>query len=141
MRILFVLFVSFFLPYHLEAQSSAETMIRKILSNQETAWNNGDLKTYMSGYWNNDSLMFIGKTGIKYGWQTTFDSYMKNYPDAESMGTLTFEVIEIKKLSPIYYYVTGKWMLTRSIGNLFGHFTLLFKNINGNWKIISDHSS
>lgn len=141
MRILFFLFVSFSFPYHLEAQSSAETMIRKILSNQETAWNNGDLKTYMSGYWKNDSLMFIGKTGIKYGWNTTFDSYMKSYPDAESMGTLTFDIIEIKKLSPIYYYVTGKWMLTRSIGNLFGHFTLLIKNINGNWKIISDHSS
>jgi hypothetical protein len=57
------------------------------------------------------------------------------------MGKLSFDIIVIKKLSPEYYYVVGKWMLKRSIGDLNGHYNLLFKKINGSWLIIADHSS
>lgn len=141
MRRLFLILAVCLITYSSFAQTSAENNIREILNQQEAAWNAGNLPLYMSGYWQSDSLMFIGKTGVKYGWQTTLDSYKRNYPDAESMGTLTFNILEIKKLSNTYYYVTGKWLLSRTIGDLFGHFTLLFKNINGKWKIISDHSS
>jgi hypothetical protein len=47
----------------------------------------------------------------------------------------------LKRLSKEYYHVTGKWFLKRSIGDLSGHFTLLFRKINNKWVIISDHSS
>jgi len=47
----------------------------------------------------------------------------------------------VKKLSKEYYHVTGKWFLERSIGNIGGHYTLLFRKINGRWVIVSDHSS
>jgi hypothetical protein len=35
----------------------------------------------------------------------------------------------------------GKWMLKRNAGDLSGHYNLLIKRINGEWKIITDHSS
>ena len=85
--------------------------------------------------------MFIGKTGVTYGWQNTLNNYKKGYPDAAAMGKLKFNILHVKKLSSLYYSVVGKWFLTRSIGNVDGHFTLLFKKIRGNWLIISDHSS
>ena len=54
---------------------------------------------------------------------------------------LTFTLIQVKQLSPEYFHVTGKYYLTRTIGDASGHFTLMFRKINGKWVIISDHSS
>jgi hypothetical protein len=39
------------------------------------------------------------------------------------------------------YFVVGNWHLKRTIGNLQGIFSLLFKKINGEWFIAADHSS
>ena len=122
-------------------QSGDELTIRKVLSDQVNAWNKGDIVGFMQGYWKNDSLMFIGKSGINWGWQKTLENYKKGYPDTTAMGKLSFNIIVVKKLSPEYYYVVGKWMLTRSIGDLSGHYNLLFRKISGSWFIIADHSS
>ncbi len=123
------------------AQSKCENGIRGILHEQTAAWNRGDIPAFMNGYWQHDSLMFIGKNGIVYGWQQTLDNYKKNYPSPDAMGKLSFDIIKVDKLSSKYYSVIGKWMLVRSIGDVSGHFSLLFKKINGQWKIVSDHSS
>ncbi len=118
-----------------------EIIIRKILDDQTKAWNRGDIEGFMQGYWKNDSLLFIGKSGINRGWQRTLNNYKKGYPDTTAMGKLAFDIVLVKRLSPEYYYVVGKWMLTRSIGDLNGYYNLLLKKINGQWVIIADHSS
>jgi len=123
------------------SQATDEFTIRKVLDSQTESWNKGDIKGFMQGYWKDDSLMFIGKNGIHWGWQTTLENYKKNYPDTAAMGRLSFDIILVKKLSPEYFYVVGKWMLSRSIGDLSGHYNLLFKKINGQWFIIADHRS
>ena len=122
-------------------QSKNESAISNILNTQASAWNRGDIEGFMKGYWENDSLMFIGKTGITYGWKKTLENYKKSYPDTVRMGKLAFTIIDIKDLSPKFIHVAGKWHLHRSVGDLEGYFTLLFKKINGRWMIIADHSS
>ncbi len=133
----FVLFTT----SELVAQSTHEKEIRKILDTQIAAWNRGDIDNFMKGYWENDSLMFIGKSGVTYGWTNTLNNYKKGYPDTASMGKLTFTLLQVKKLSKEYYHITGKWFLKRSIGDMGGHYTLLFRKIEGQWVIVSDHSS
>jgi len=123
------------------AQSIDEKQITHILQLQEAAWNNGNLEKFMHGYWQNDSLMFIGKNGITYGYHATLNNYKKNYPDTAYMGKFTSTILQIKKLSKEYYFVVGKWFLQRSVGNIQGHYTLLFRKIKGEWVIIADHSS
>lgn len=49
-----------------------ETAIRKVLASQTAAWNRGDIDGFMIGYWENDSLMFIGKSGVTFGWNNNF---------------------------------------------------------------------
>ena len=115
--------------------------IREVLNKQSKAWNKGNIEEFMEGYWKNDSLMFIGKNGINWGWKKTLENYKRSYPDTVAMGKLSFTIIVIKKLSAEYYYVVGKWLLTRTVGDLSGHFDLLFKKISGRWLIIADHSS
>lgn len=123
------------------AQSKDELEIRNILNQQNIAWNGGDLVKFMQPYWQSDSLMFIGKSGITYGWQQTLDNYKRSYPDAAAMGKLNFTLLHVKRLSVLYFSVVGKWHLTRTAGDVNGYFTLLFKRIKNNWVIVSDHSS
>jgi len=78
---------------------------------------------------------------VNRGWQKTLENYKRSYPDTTSMGKLSFDIILVKPLSKKYYYVVGKWMLKRSIGDLSGYYNLLFKKVNGEWVIIADHSS
>ena len=118
-----------------------ETEVRNVLAKQNAAWNRGDVDAFMFGYWENDSLMFIGKSGITYGYKNTLANYKRNYPDTTAMGKLTFTLIQVKQLSREYFHVTGKYYLTRTIGDASGHFTLVFRKIDGKWVIISDHSS
>ena len=123
------------------SQSKDETEIRSVLTKQTESWNKGNIESFMTTYWHSDSLLFIGKSGIKWGWQTTLENYKKNYPDTTAMGKLDFTILLVKKLSADYYYVVGKWHLKRSIGDLSGHYDLLFRKIKGQWFIIADHSS
>lgn len=125
----------------IKAQNKNEIAIKKMLAAQEVAWNNGDLEKFMIGYWNNDSLLFIGKNGPKYGYNTTLENYKKGYGDTTKMGKFTSTILNIKKLSNKYYFVVGKWFLKRTIGDVSGHYTLLIKKINGKWVIVADHSS
>ncbi len=140
----FLLFaICFFTIIFSRAQSKDEMEIRNALAVQDKAWNAGDINGFMQTYWQSDSLMFIGKSGVTYGWQNTFDNYKKAYPDVATMGKLSVTYIEMKRLSVLYYHVVGKWHLERSEskGNQEGHFTLLLKKIKGKWVIVSDHSS
>ena len=132
---------SLFLSLICFGQSKEEQAIRKILADQTGAWNRGDIEAFMQPYWKSDSLMFIGKSGVVWGWQNTLDNYKKGYPDTAAMGKLAFDIIQVKKLSDKYYSVVGKWMLKRSVGDLSGHYTLLLERKKGRWVIISDHSS
>lgn len=141
MKHLIILLVLVTCLFNANAQSSDEKYIRQLLKEQTESWNNNDLDGFMKGYWNNDSLLFVGKSGPNYGYQTTLSNYKKNYPDAAAMGTLRFDILQMKRLSVMYYFVLGKFYLDRTIGDAQGHFTLLFKKIKGKWVIVSDHSS
>ena len=134
-------FILFTLFYSVSfAQIRDENSVRAVLEEQQKAWNNGDLEAFMQGYWKNDSLKFVGKSGVTYGWTKMLAHYKKSYPDKATMGKLNFTLLHLKPLSAQYYFVIGKWHLERTVGNLEGYFTLLFEKINEQWQIIVDHT-
>ena len=142
MKNIIVLFVFLMLATNTIAQKSNDSLlVIKTLDEQTAAWNNGDIDAYMETYWKSDSLLFIGKNGPTYGWELTKKNYKKGYPDTAAMGKLRFELIQMKRLSVAYYSVVGKWFLKRSIGDIGGAFTLIFRKVKGKWLIIQDHSS
>ena len=140
-KVIYLFLMTFILASAAIAQSKDEQIVRTLIEEQRQAWNTGDKEKFMQTYWQSDSLMFIGKSGITYGWQKTLDNYKKGYPDTAAMGKLDFDLLEVKRLSVMYFFVVGKWHLTRSIGDVGGHFTLLFKKIKNKWVIVADHSS
>lgn len=124
------------------AQTADSTAIHNIMNEQIKAWNNGNIDDFMKTYWKNDSLVFVGTEAPTYSWQTTLEHYKQSYPDTATMGKLSFNLIQIRSLSTEYYFVIGGWHLKRNKEkDLGGYFTLLFRKINGEWKIVVDHTS
>lgn len=124
-----------------QKENKMKPVIEKIMHEQQVAWNKGDLDAFMLSYWNSDSLKFIGKNGITYGWKSTLANYKKSYPDKATMGELTFTIISVEELSKTSCYVIGKWDLKREKGDVGGYYTLLWKKIDGKWVIVIDHTS
>ena len=141
MEKIFVILLYMLFSANVFSQTTDEQKIKDAMTEQLNAWNAGDIDRYMETYWHSDSLMFIGKSGPTYGFEKTKANYKKGYPDTAAMGKLDFEIISMKRLSVMYYSVVGKWHLKRSIGDIGGAFTLLFKKIKKKWVIIQDHSS
>lgn len=135
------LFALLFVPLISFSQSKDEKQILDLLSSQTKAWNAGDFDAFMVGYVNSDSLMFIGKSGITYGYAATLNNYRKSYAGADRMGKLSFEILHLKKLGRKNYLVVGKWSLKRTAGDVGGYYTLTFEKQKGSWVIIADHSS
>ena len=104
-------------------------------------WNAGDLENFMHNYWESDSLKFIGKSGVTYGWQASLDRYLTSYPDKSKQGTLKFDFLHLEKIEQNHYFQVGKYTLFREADTLSGHFTLLWQKIDGDWRIVADHSS
>ncbi|MEO9871746.1 YybH family protein [Ekhidna sp.] len=140
MRKLFFLIIILFF-FKASSQNHDELAIREVLAQQQKCWNMGDLDCFMEGYWKSDDLVFIGSSGITYGWQKTLDNYKKSYPNKSAMGELAFELLILEPLSDDFWSVIGKWNLKRDNDNPKGHFSLIFRRLGDDWVIVSDHSS
>ena len=125
------------------AQSGADRkVILATLDRQTTDWNAGNIDAFMHGYWESDSLMFVGKNGVTYGYENTYQGYLKRYPDRATMGTLKFDILNVSFPGKGVAFVVGKWHLTRpEAGDVGGHYTLLWRKIKGKWTIVCDHTS
>ncbi len=136
-----IVFLLFF-TQKTKAQTADKAAILKLMTEQESNWNAGNIPAFMEGYWKSDSLAFVGSKGPTYGWQNTLDGYNRRYPDRATMGTLKFTILKLQILDKTVGFVIGQWHLTRpEKGDVGGHFTLVFKKIKGKWLIISDHTS
>jgi len=128
--------------FAVKAQTAKDKQaILNVLESQRLAWNKGDVETFMSGYIKSDSLLFVGQNGPTYGWQKTLNNYKKTYPDKAAMGILTFGIKKVEFLAKDVAFVLGSWHLQRQNDEPNGFYTLLFKKINGEWKVAVDHSS
>ena len=116
--------------------------LKKILTRQAEAWNRGDLQSFMQTYWKSDELTFSSGGTTTRGWQATLDNYKKGYAPPKEMGQLNFDQLEISLLNPNAALILGDWHLTMDEGDdRDGNFSLVVKKVDGQWKIIHDHSS
>jgi beta-aspartyl-peptidase (threonine type) len=141
MRVLFVLLI---LPFPCPAVDDGEVKktIRAVILAQEEAWNRGDLKGFMAGYWNSEKLTFYSGKDIKQGWQATFDRYRARYQaPGQEMGKLDFSDLEVDLLTPEQALVRGRWKLDRKADTLEGLFTLLMRKFPEGWRVVHDHTS
>ena len=126
-----------------ETSDGARTAIRKVMEEQQAAWNRHDLEGFMAGYWNSPELTFFSGAHESKGWQAALDRYKKNYQGAgHEMGKLEFANLRIEMLGPEAAFVRGEFHLTIPDGKTpHGLFTLIFREFPEVWKIVHDHSA
>lgn len=115
-----------------------EAAIRQVMSDQEEAWDRGDIEGFMAGY--SDSVCFVSRRGTTCGKAEVTANYRKNYPDKAAMGDLTFDQSEILNAGVDNAWCTGMWRLIRSQDTLHGGFSLLWERRTEGWRILRDHS-
>ena len=114
------------------------TQVLHTMESQQNAWNSGDLDAFMVGYWESDSLLFIGSRGVSSGYTTTLENYKKSYPNKDAMGTLTFNNRSWTQISENAGLLIGSWRISEEAH---GMYSLIWKKIDGRWVIVVDHSS
>ena len=77
------------------AAATPEAEIRQALSDQEAAWNKGDLAAFVQYY--SPESVFIGKE-VARGNEQVLARYEKNYPTAEKRGRLEYSELEVRVL-------------------------------------------
>ena len=130
-----------FTSYSVAQEHKSITKVKAILQKQADYWNKGDIDGFMQDYWRSDKLQFIGSKGVTYGWQKTKENYQKGYPDKATMGFLTFDILDVTRLSRKAIMMTGKFHLKREMGDAEGHFLVIWRKIKRKWVIVADHSS
>jgi len=140
MKIIFLFLTIGLLACQNESENVPE-IINGIMHEEAEAWNKGDVEGFMKGYWQNDSLAFIGSRGLTFGYENVLNNYKKSYPSKAEMGTLHLNNELFRSLSHNSYWVAGQWKLYRETDTVGGYYTLVWRKIDGNWVIISDHSS
>ena len=117
--------------------------INDLMYEQEESWNKGNIEDFMKKYWKNDSLIFIGKSRINYGWNKTTSNYKKSYPSRNSMGLLHFNNIKCLPINDTTHIISGQWNISRldSSKNIGGYYSLMWIKKEDGWRIVYDHTS
>jgi len=121
--------------------TSDRAAIIKALTDQQTAWNQADIDTFLKTYWRSPDVTFSGTSGIVRGWDAVLARYKNTYADSEAMGQLQFSQLEFRFLGPDAALVLGHWHLTRTKGDVSGVFSLVWQRFPEGWHIIHDHTS
>lgn len=119
-------------------QDPADALIRRVMAEQEAAWDRGDIPAFMDGY--ADDICFIGMSGRTCGKEKVKANYQEHYPDRAAMGDLRFGIHEVVMAGTGHAWATGTWELIRTADTLGGGFSLLWRRDANGWRIIRDHT-
>jgi ketosteroid isomerase-like protein len=116
--------------------------VKKALGEQISAWNNGDLEKAMSYYWNSAEILWVSKAGIMKGYQPVLEDFKKEFADTSKMGTYSYELLHIEKVSGTAVYFVIRWKIVLNNQKIMGGVSSqLWKKIKGNWVITAEHAS
>ena len=115
--------------------------IRAVFESGCAAWNRGDIDGYLAVYWNSDNVRWISDGTVVYGFETIASAYKDRFDSPDNMGTLEVADLDIQLLGENDALVFGAWIQTTHADRRHGVFTDHVKKINGEWLIVSDHSS
>lgn len=125
---------------------SVRIQIEERLKNAVTAWNSGDLDTYMDVYLKSEFVTLIPDDGHIWGIGKIRQHYAEQIGKS---GKISFHVVEVIPLGTKdgaeYAFVSGHFTVVnegRHAHNESGNFTLLMMRFgNDTWYVFKDHSA
>ena len=120
---------------------TSDAAVTDVLERLVAAWNRGDIETVLDAYWKDDGVRFASGSDVIYGFAAIEKRFHEAYPDPAAMGRLEFSGLEIARPSDTAAVVFGRWQIARDVGELEGLFTVHLRRLDGQWVIVSDHTS
>jgi ketosteroid isomerase-like protein len=135
-----LLFVISFSSTNTYGQSKDRKAIMEVMEKEIEYWNSGNIEGYVSLYAPVDSVRMIYTQGATYGRDSILAFYKKYWPK-ERMGQLSFDGIQLERISNDYYFNSGFFHVKLPDGRMVnGRFSGLMRKIKGRWYIYTDHS-
>ncbi len=118
--------------------------IEAVLHRQQSAWNRGDIESFMAeGYWQSSELSFYSAGRVSKGFDSVLAGYIRRYREGGAeTGQLEFSELDIDVLSADAAVVRGRWDVDFAAKtDVGGLFTIIFRKTDGAWRIVHDHTS
>ena len=115
--------------------------IRALFESGCAAWNRGDIDGYLAYYWHSDKVRWVSEGTVRYGFEAIAAGFKARFASPDNMGRLEVANLEIQLLKESDALVFGAWIQTTRTARRHGIFTVQMKRIDGEWLIVSDHSS
>jgi uncharacterized protein (TIGR02246 family) len=120
------------------AATPAAAPAEQWLARQAAAWNAGDLDGFCALY--EEDAVFVTPSGVTRGRQAVLERYRARYKDRAAMGTLSFEVLDVRELGEMRS-VAARWVLKYADRPEASGYTLLVMKRHGDgWRIVQDAS-
>jgi len=115
--------------------------IRALFESACAAWNCGDIDGYLANYWHSDKVRWVSEGIVRYGFEAIAATCKARFDSPDNMGRLEVANLEIQLPGESDALVFGAWTQTTRTARRHGVFTVHMKKIDGDWLIVSDHSS
>ena len=115
--------------------------IRAVFESGCAAWNRSDIDGYLATYWNSDKVRWVSEGTVHYGFEAIAAGFKDRFDSPDNMGRLEVANLEIQLLGENDALVFGAWIQTTPAARRHGVFTVHVKKMDGEWLIVSDHSS
>ena len=118
--------------------------VQAMLARSAAAWNRRDLAGFVGDYAPESTTTFVSDGHVRHG----FDWIRQHYAPTFAPGgrtphdSLRFAEIEARALGDRFILATARYTLFRGDSvTSSGPFTLILQRLNGQWKIVHDHTS
>ncbi|HKK07331.1 MAG TPA: AtzH-like domain-containing protein [Gemmatimonadota bacterium] len=116
--------------------------VTRVLAESAAGWNRGDLGTFMAAYLDSPTTTYWGARDLLQGYEAIRRHYAPRFAPGAERDSLRFEDVRARRLGADYALATARWTLARGDSvTASGPFSLVLRRMEGDWKIIHDHSS
>ena len=127
-------------PARSRADLTAE--VTTMFERSASAWNRGDLDTFMTDYLPGDRTTYVTSKGVIHGPAAIRERYAPRFAAGGMHDSLSFEGIEVDPLAPDVINVIAYYVLMRGDSLVArGPTSLVMVRENGRLRIVHDHSS
>jgi ketosteroid isomerase-like protein len=127
-------------PARSRADLTAE--VTTMFARSASAWNRGDLDTFMTDYLPGDRTTYVTSKGVIHGPAAIRERYAPRFAPGGMHDSLSFEGIEVDPLAPDVINVIAYYVLMRGDSLVArGPTSLVMVRQDGRLRIVHDHSS
>ena len=116
--------------------------VTTMFARSASAWNRGDLDTFMTDYLPGDRTTYVTSKGVIHGPAAIRERYAPRFAPGGMHDSLSFEGIEVDPLAPDVINVIAYYVLMRGDSLVArGPTSLVMVRETGRLRIVHDHSS